>query len=318
MIRHQIRLAAAAAACLVLAACSQPADMGPPQVDVPTPLPSGINFSPEIETDPVDESCQPLASYNPGATTVEQAVAQLDSQDQISIGVSQSTNLMGYTDPTTTSPAGFDIDIATAIAHSILGPDANIRWVPMTSKQREEAVNTDRVDLVVRTMTMNCKRWGDVEFSAEYYHAGQRLLVPKASGIEGLADLADDHLVCTGEGSTSVRTIAEQSAAQAVTVPDFNDCLIMLQQGTVDAITSDDTILAGMAAQDPTLQVVGEAFSQEPYGIAFQKGNTDLARYVNKALAAIIADGTWQKAYDKWLKGPLGVAGAPPSPQYRD
>ncbi|WP_205324867.1 glutamate ABC transporter substrate-binding protein [Glycomyces sp. YM15] len=318
MIRHQIRLAAAAAACLVLAACSQPADMGPPQVDVPTPLPAGIDFSPEIATDPVDESCQPLASYNPGAVTVDAAKAQLDSQDQINIGVSQSTNLMGYIDPETNTPAGFDIDIATAIAHSILGPDATIRWVPMTSKQREDAVNTDRVDMVVRTMTMNCDRWANVEFSAEYYHAGQRLLVPAASGIEGLADLAADHLVCTGEGSTSVRTIAEQSAAQAVTVPDFNDCLVLLQQGTVDAITSDDTILAGMAAQDPTLRVVGEAFSQEPYGIAFQKGNTDLARYVNKALAEIIANGTWQTAYDKWLKGPLGVAGAPPSPQYRD
>jgi polar amino acid transport system substrate-binding protein len=318
MIRHQIRLAAAAAACLVLAACSQPADMGPPQVDVPTPLPSGIEFSPEIDTAPVDESCQPLVSYNPGSTTAAQALAQLDSQDQISIGVSQSTNLMGYIDPATNTPAGFDIDIATAVAQAILGPDANIRWVPMTSDQREDAVNDDRVDMVVRTMTMNCKRWSNVEFSAEYFHAGQRLLVPKDSGITGLADLAEDHLVCTGNGSTSVRTIADQSAAQAVTVPDFNDCLVLLQQGTVDAITSDDTILAGMAVQDPTLEVVGEAFSQEPYGIAFQKGNTDLARFVNKALADLIADGTWQKAYDKWLKGPLGVAGAPPSPQYRD
>ncbi|MEV3934694.1 glutamate ABC transporter substrate-binding protein [Glycomyces sp. NPDC049804] len=318
MIRHQIRFAAAAAACLVLAACSQPADMGPPQVDVPTPLPSGINFSPEIDTAPVDESCQPLASYNPGSTTVEQAVAQLDDPEQITIGVSQSTNLMGYIDPETNTPAGFDIDIATAVAQSILGADANIRFVPMTSGEREPAVNDDRVDMVVRTMTMNCKRWANVEFSAEYFHAGQRLLVPTASGITGLADLADDHLVCTGDGSTSVRTIAEQSAAQAVTVPDFNDCLVLLQQGTVDAITSDDTILAGMAVQDPTLEVVGDAFSQEPYGIAVQKGNTDLARYINAALAQIIANGTWQTAYDKWLKGPLGVAGAPPSPQYRD
>ncbi|MFC3491358.1 glutamate ABC transporter substrate-binding protein [Glycomyces rhizosphaerae] len=318
MIRHQIRLAAAAAACLVLAACSQPAGMEPPQVDVPTPLPAGINFEPEIDTAPVDESCQPLASYNPGSATVEKARAGLDDQEQISIGISQSTNLMGYIDPATNTPTGFDIDIATAIAESILGPDANIRWVPMTSKQREGAVNEDRVDMVVRTMTMNCKRWADVEFSAEYYHAGQRLLVPKTSGIKSLADLAEDHLVCTGEGSTSVRTIAEQSAAQPVTVPDFNDCMILLQQGTVDAITTDDTILAGMAAQDPTLEVVGDAFSQEPYGIAFQKGNTDLARYVNSALAALIADGTWQTSYDKWLKGPLGVAGAPPSPQYRD
>jgi polar amino acid transport system substrate-binding protein len=291
--------------------------MGPPEVDVPTPLPSGIDFSPEVST-AADETCDELASYSPGSTTVEQARAMLDNQEQISIGISQSTNLMGYRDPETNKLAGFDIDIATAVANAILGPEANIRWVPMTSSEREEAVNSDRVDMVVRTMTMNCERWANVEFSAEYYHAGQRLLVPRTSGIGGLGDLASDHLVCTGNGSTSVRTIAEQSEAQPVTVPDFNDCLILLQQGIVDAITTDDTILAGMAAQDPTLQVVGDAFSAEPYGIAFQKGNTDLARYVNGALANLIADGTWQAAYDKWLKGPLNTAGAPPSPKYRD
>jgi len=318
MIRHQIRLAVAAAACLILAACSGPSDMEPPHVDVPTPLPSGINFDPDKETEAADESCEPLKSYNPASVTAEQARAQLDDQDQISIGISQSTNLMGYRDPETNALAGFDIDIATAVAKSLLGDDVSIRWVPMTSKQREDAVNGDRVDMVVRTMTMNCERWDDVEFSAEYYHAGQRLLVPKSSGITGLADLTADHRVCTGDGSTSVRTISEQSEARPVTVPDFNDCLILLQQGTVDAITTDDTILAGMAVQDPTLQIVGDAFSQEPYGIAFQKGNTDLARYVNGALAELIADGTWQAAYDEWLKGPLDVAAAPPSPQYRD
>ncbi|SDD34848.1 glutamate ABC transporter substrate-binding protein [Glycomyces harbinensis] len=318
MIRHQIRLAAAAAACFVLAACSGPANMEPPNIDVPTPLPSGIDFEPDIETAPVDESCDPLASYSPGAVTAEQARAQLDDGEQISIGISQSTNLMGYRDPETNALAGFDIDIATAVAEAVLGADANIRWVPMTSNERVPSLDEDRVDLIVRTMTMNCDRWNEVEFSAEYYHAGQRLLVPTASGITGLADLTADHLVCTGNGSTSVRTIAEQSEAQAVTVPDFNDCLVLLQQGTVDAITTDDTILAGMAVQDPTLQVVGDAFSVEPYGIAFQKGNTDLARFVNGALETIIADGTWQAAYDKWLKGPLAVEGAPPGPKYRD
>ncbi len=319
MMRHQIRLAAAAAACLVLAACSGPTDMQPPDVDVPTPLPSGIDFSPEAGGAPADESCDPLASYNPGATTAAQALAGLDNQEQISIGISQSTNLMGYRDPETNALAGFDIDIATAIAKSILGDDANIRWVPMTSGERVEAVNGDRVDMVVRTMTMNCERWGEVEFSAEYYHAGQRLLVPQTSGIEGLAEMTAEQQVCTGANSTSVSNIAAVNAeVRPVTVPDFNDCLVLLQQGTVDAVAIDDTILAGMAAQDPTLHVVGDAFSQEPYGIAFQKDNTDLARYVNGALAALIADGTWQAAYDKWLKGPLGVAGAAPAPKYRD
>ena len=317
MIRHQFRLAAAAAVCLALAACSGPTSMEPPEVDVPTPLPAGIDFDPDIETAPAQE-CNPLASYSPGAVTADQARAQLDSGEQISIGISQSTNLMGYLDPESSTLAGFDIDIATAVAEEILGEGATIRWVPMTSSERVPSLDGDRVDMVVRTMTMNCSRWSEVEFSAEYYHAGQRLLVPRTSGINGLTDLTGDHLVCTGHGSTSVRTIAEQSEAQTVTVPDYNDCLVLLQQGTVDAITTDDTILAGMAVQDPTVHVVGEAFSAEPYGIALQLGNTDLARFVNGALERIIADGTWQAAYNEWLQGPLAVEAAPPSPQYRD
>ncbi|MCD0443815.1 glutamate ABC transporter substrate-binding protein [Glycomyces sp. A-F 0318] len=317
MIRHQIRLAAAAAACLVLAACSGPTSMEPPSVDVPTPLPSGIDFDPDVET-AAPEECNALASYAPGAVTAEQARAQLDDDGRISIGISQSTNLMGYRDPETNALAGFDIDIATAIAEKLLGEGADIRWVPMTSSERVPSLDEDRVDMIVRTMTMTCDRWTEVEFSAEYYHAGQRLLVPKASGITGLADLTAEDLVCTGHGSTSVRTIAEQAESEMVTVPDYNDCLVLLQQGTVDAIAIDDTILAGMAVQDPTLHVVGEAFSDEPYGIAMQLGNTDLARFVNGALEDVIAEGTWQQAYDEWLEGPLAVEAAPPSPQYRD
>jgi polar amino acid transport system substrate-binding protein len=309
----------AAAACLVLAACAGPANMEPPHVDVPTPLPEGIEFNPEASPSDPDMSCDPLASYSPGAVTAEQARATLDNPDQISIGISQSTNLMGYRDPETNTLAGFDIDIATAMVQAIMGDATKVRWVPMTSSEREPALAENRVDMVVRTMSINCERWQNVEFSTEYYHAGQRLLVSRDSEIAGLAEMTSDQMVCTGANSTSVGNIVNVNAeVQPVTVPDFNDCLVLLQQGTVDAIAIDDTILAGMAVQDPTLEVVGEAFSVESYGIAFQKGNTDLARFVNGALAAMIADGRWQASYDKWLAEPLAADAAPLTTKYRD
>ncbi|MCC3764904.1 glutamate ABC transporter substrate-binding protein [Glycomyces sp. TRM65418] len=328
MIQHRIahpkrtvRLAVvtAAAAGLLLAACTGPADMEPPNVDVPTPLPAGIDFAPDASPAEPDTSCDPLASYNPAGVTAEQARATLDNPDQISIGISQSTNLMGYYDPVTSRLEGFDIDIARALVEAIMGDETKVKWVPMTSGERESAVNDDRVDMVVRTMSITCDRWENVEFSSEYFRAGQRLLVSKDSGIEGLTDMTAEQQVCTGASSTSVGNIAAVNAeVQPVTVPDFNDCLVLLQQGTVDAVAIDDTILAGMAVQDPTLHIVGEPFSQESYGIAFEKGNTDLARFVNGALAAMIADNTWQTAYDTWLKGPLGVDATAPSTTYRD
>ncbi|GAA2304063.1 glutamate ABC transporter substrate-binding protein [Glycomyces scopariae] len=319
MIRFAKSALAAAAACLVLAACTSPADMEPPEVDVPTPLPEGVDFDPEASPAAPDTSCDPLASYSPGSFTAEQARATLDDPDQISIGISQSTNLMGYRDPETNELAGFDIDIATAMVQAVMGDAAKVRWVPMTSAEREQALADDRVDMVVRTMSITCERWENVEFSTEYYHAGQRLLVTKDSGIADLAEMTADQQVCTGASSTSVGNIAAVNAeVQPVTVPDFNDCLVLLQQGTVDAVAIDDTILAGMAVQDPTLQVVGETFSVESYGIAFEKDNTDLARFVNGALAAMIADGRWQSSYDKWLAGPLASDAAALTTKYRD
>ncbi|WP_199043667.1 glutamate ABC transporter substrate-binding protein [Glycomyces salinus] len=312
MMRQKIQFATAAAACLLLAACATPSDPPPPDVEVPVPLPEGIDFDPDLSTEPPDDSCDPLASYRPGSVTAEEARETLAEPDLVRIGISQSTNLMGYRDPVSNDLSGFDIDIAREIAERLMGSADAVQWVPMTSSEREEAVNSERADLVVRTMTMNCERWQEVEFSTEYYHAGQRLLVQSESGIEGLEDLTADHQVCTGEGSTSPGNINRLSEAQPVTVPDFNDCLVLLQQGVVDAITTDDTILAGMAVQDPTLAVVGEPFSEEPYGIAFAKGNTELAQYVNGVLEDMIEDGTWAEIYERWLATPLDQPDPPP------
>jgi polar amino acid transport system substrate-binding protein len=249
-----------------------------------------------------------LANIGPGVDT---------EASDVTIGVSQSTNLMGYRDPGSGRLDGFDISVARELAERLMGDGAAVRFVPMTSGEREPALQNGDVDIVVRTMTMTCARWENVAFSSEYYTAGQRLLVTDGSGIDGLDDLTADHLVCTGAGSTSPSQIAALSDAQPVTVPDFNDCLMLIQQGIVDAVSTDDTILAGMAIQDPALVVVGDAFSDEPYGVAANSDNVDLVRFINGALEEMRDDGTWDRIYDRWLAGSLGDADAP-KPQYRD
>jgi polar amino acid transport system substrate-binding protein len=302
-----------------LAACSTSSTLEPPQVEVPLPLPEGIDFHPEVTPPPSDaDECGRRESFAPDPDiTAADARGSLIDAEHVTIGVSQSTNLMGYRDPGSGRLDGFDISVARELAERLMGDGAAVRFVPMTSGEREPALQNGDVDIVVRTMTMTCARWENVAFSSEYYTAGQRLLVTDGSGIDGLDDLTADHLVCTGAGSTSPSQIAALSDAQPVTVPDFNDCLMLIQQGIVDAVSTDDTILAGMAIQDPALVVVGEAFSDEPYGVAANSDNVDLVRFINGALEEMRDDGTWDRIYDRWLAGSLGDADAP-KPQYRD
>ncbi|MQA60867.1 MAG: transporter substrate-binding domain-containing protein [Actinophytocola sp.] len=95
----------------------------------------------------------------------------------------------------------------------------------------------------------------------------------------------------------------------------MTDCLVLLQQGQVEAISTDDTVLAGLAEQDPATKVVGSTFSSEPYGIGIPKDNEDMVRYVNAALEDV-HDGAWQDSYDRWLEPALGPA-TPPTPSYQ-
>lgn len=187
----------------------------------------------------------------------------------------------------------------------------------VTSDQREEALEEGTVDVVVRTMTVTCERWERVNFSTVYFEAGQRLLVHRDSGYSDVEDLAGER-VCSARGSTSLRRLAAHDAGLVpVEVADWSDCLVMLQQGQVEGFSTDDTILAGMARQDPQLHVVGDRFSSEPYGMAFNKDAEDFVRFANALLAQMRDDGTWERMYDDWLTD-LGPAPDPPTANYRD
>ena len=135
--------------------------------------------------------------------------------------------------------------------------------------------------------------------------------------VRGIDDLAGKR-VCAARGTTSATRIQQlQPEATVVTVPMWSDCLVVLQQGQVDAISTDDTILAGLASQDPYLMMVGGSLGVEPYGIGVNKDNPDLVRFVNGTLDRIRSDGTWNRIYDRWLSV-LGPSPGPPPAVYRD
>ncbi|GAA3170856.1 hypothetical protein GCM10020255_059510 [Rhodococcus baikonurensis] len=167
------------------------------------------------------------------------------------------------------------------------------------------------VDVVVKTMTITCERREKVDFSTQYFSAEQRIQVLQGSPVRGIDDLAGKR-VCAARGTTSATRIQQlQPEATVVTVPMWSDCLVVLQQGQVDAISTDDTILAGLASQDPYLMMVGGSLGVEPYGIGVNKDNSDLVRFVNGTLDRIRTDGTWNRIYDRWLS----VLGPSPGPR---
>lgn len=310
-------VAALTATALLLTACS-----GPSGAD-------DLRLTPEAEpeataapspAEPV-QCADPLASYAPDgplpapdALPAGSTMAEIRERGSLVVGVSADTLLMGARNPLTGDIEGFDIDMLREVSRAIFGDPDRLTFRVITSGQRIEALQDGSVDLVARAFTINCERWEQIAFSAEYYHAGQKVLVTRDSTAAGIADL-EGQRVCAPEGTTTLTRLEEYPGIEPVPATTHTQCLVLFQQGRVDAITGDDTILAGFAAQDPYAKVVGEAISDEPYGIGVPREDTDMVRFVNAVLERVKADGTWAASYDRWL-GVLGPAPAPPAAVY--
>ncbi|MFF5895926.1 glutamate ABC transporter substrate-binding protein [Streptomyces argenteolus] len=281
-----------------------------------------------------EECTDPEASLPPSDADGP-SIAKIRDRGKLIAGVDQNSFRWGYRDPGTGTLEGFDIDLVRAIAKDILGdPDAVIfRAIP--TNQRIAALANDRVDVVVRTMTINCKRLEQVSFSTAYFQAGQQVLAPKESGIDGYDASLKGKRVCTAEGSTAYDALNEKSFGAVfedehdgtaldkdqLTVPNQLDCLVRLQLGEVDAVVTDNALAAGQAAQDPSVELKGDKpFTTEYYGVAAKLGADDLVARVNHVLVqyrAGGADSPWMKSYRQWLaEGLPGIKG-PPAPKYR-
>ncbi|RCX18657.1 amino acid ABC transporter substrate-binding protein (PAAT family) [Fontibacillus phaseoli] len=232
----------------------------------------------------------------------EGGLGAIKDRGKLVVGVKFDTKLFGLKDPSSGNVEGFDIDISKQLAKRILGDENKVEFKEVTSKTRIPMLNNSEIDMVVATMTITEERKKEVDFSDVYFQAGQSLLVKKGSPIKGIEDVTADTKVMSSKGATSVKNIKEK--VPGVTVLEFDnyqDAFSALKAGQGDALTTDDAILYGMAAQDPNYEVVGEPFTDEPYGIAIQKGNSDLVQAVNDALKEMHENGEYDAIYEKWI-----------------
>lgn len=324
--RHQLAAVLSAAAAVVLAGCAAPSLPG----DTPAPAASPaeqVSAPPQQSCDNPRQSFAPRGGFGDG--TLQQEIRARRPQ-QLVVGVSGDSKLLGSRVPGKPNEfEGFDIDLAKAVGRAIFGEggETKVRFRVITAAQRIPLVNDGAedggVDLVARNMTMNCSRWEEVNFSATYFVADQRILVRSADEGRASADQlgARKARVCAPRGSTSIQRIANDpnyAGVVPVQVDQHTTCLALLQQGRVDAITGDSTVLAGLAEQDDGVTVLPGQFSEdasEPYGLAVAKDHPEFAAFVNDVLRDYIADGRWQASYDTYFKDAL-KAGTPPEPQY--
>lgn len=274
------------------------------------------------------EECEsPEASLSPDdkdGPTIE----AIRDRKKLIVGVDQNSYRWGYRNPNKASATleGFDIDLAHKIAEEILGDRDAVLFRAVPTNQRVKAIQSGQVDMVVRTMTITCDREKEVSFSTAYFKTGQQVLAPKSSKITGFDDTLDGKKVCSAKGSTALTKLEELKkkgldADIGTTVPNQLDCLVRLQLGEVDAVVTDSALAASQAAQDPTVELKGDApLNTEYYGVAMkkpEKGEDDLVRRVNQVLEDYRKNG-WQKSYDDWLEPALGESAGPPAPKYSD
>ena len=316
--RRRLLATAVLAVCTLLPGC---AVFGTEDTPVPAPAASS---APGPARPAAPAACRDATtSYAPSALPSSDdlpagsTMAKIKERGRLVAGVSADSYLLGARDPLGGAIQGFDIDFVKAMAKAILGDEDRYQLVVITAAQRIPALQSGQVDLVARNMTMTCDRWQQIAFSSEYYRAGQKILVRLGSKATSLADLAGQR-VCAPLGTSSMDNLVRlQPKAVAVGSDSHTGCLVLFQQGQVDAITGDDTVLAGLAAQDPYAEVPAQKpFTAEPYGLGMNAEDVDLVRFVNARLAQMRADGEWTRIYDRWFAEPLGPAPSPPKAVY--
>ena len=235
----------------------------------------------------------------------------LQTKGKIRIGTQEDNTPFSVKIPATGKWDGFDVAIGREIAKAIFGdaedPEKFIEWVAVTSATRIPAITDNKADIVVKTFTINEERKAQIDFSDVYFRTGQRILVKKDNTtIKEAADMAGK-TICSQRGSTSEKNIltATNNAARPLLLDSYPACLLALQQGQADAVSTDETILFGLVKQDPNTKIVGAYFSDEPYGIGIKKSaggdRTGFVDFINRTMITLITTGTWAKYYEQYI-----------------
>ncbi|WP_194408873.1 glutamate ABC transporter substrate-binding protein [Microbacterium cremeum] len=264
-------IALAAAGALALSACATGGTPG--GEDTPAPEPEEVTFE-------------------EGTT-----MAELNEAGTITIGTKFDQPLFGLMGPSGT-PEGFDVEIGKIIAAELGIDEGSIEWKESVSANREPFIQNGEVDIVIATYTINDKRKEVVSFAGPYYMAGQSILVlADNDDIESEEDLVGQP-VCSVTGSTPAAKLAE-IGAEPVLTDTYSNCLEPLRNGQVVAVSTDNVILAGLAAQNEgEFKVVGEPFTDEPYGIGLALEDTEFRMWINDVLEASYEDGRYEAAWN--------------------
>lgn len=236
---------------------------------------------------------------------------RIKSAGVVKVGVKEDQPGLGFLDPTTGERTGFDVDVARWIAASLGYDEDKIEFTAIPSANREQAIVNGDIDYYVGTYSITDKRKEQISFAGPYFVTGQGLLVAADNDtITGKDSLTAEDIVCSATGSTSIQRIKDETPAQTKEYDTYSTCVEDLKNGQADAVTTDEAILIGYAAQSPDeLKVVGDVFSEERYGVGIAKGDTALQEFIN----TMFTDGgdTWQAIFDKNL-GASGVKATQP------
>ncbi len=237
---------------------------------------------------------------------------KMTQRGKVIVGVKEDQPGLGLKDATTGNYSGFDIEIARLISAKLgFDPASKIEYKPIPSASREQAITNGDIDYYVGTYSITDKRKEQISFAGPYFIAGQDLLVRKDDTAITGPDSLMGKKVCSVTGSTPIQRVRDQKLTEDTNVVEFqtySECVTKLDQGEVDAVTTDDAILKGYAAQEPDkFKVVGKTFSTEKYGIGLPKDDTALRNKVNDVLQEAIDGGEWQRIYD----ATLGKSGSP-------
>jgi polar amino acid transport system substrate-binding protein len=272
------------------------------------------------------------ASYAPAQTldVYEGSYMQhLRDLERIRVGVDENTRGLSARKAESGDIEGFEVDLAHEIAKAVFGEELysaeRVILIPLLTSEKTSSVADQQVDLTISAASMSCRRWEEVDFSAEYYTAHQEFLVRSDSPIRTAADL-DGRTVCVTANSTSLG-ILEELVPEAVPLPvdARTDCLVALQNGRADTYFGHDTFLYGMLLQDPTLEIRTGILDPDDtvshYGIAINREHREFTRFVNGVLEEVIASGRWQEMANQWLVMELELppriaVPVPPEPNY--
>jgi len=240
----------------------------------------------------------------------DSTLGKIQEKGEITIGVKYDVPPFGVQNPQTSEIEGFDIEMGKAVAEK-LGVEP--KFIEAISDNRIPFLEDGTADLILSTMTINEERVQQIEFSDPYFIARGRVLVPGDSDITGVQDLAGKN-VCTALGSTYEANLKEQAPeAKLRLVDSYSECLELLQNGAVDAVSTDDVILTGMIIQDDTLKMVGEELTQEPYGAGIKKGETEMVEFVNGVFQELKDSGRWAELHQEWIGKYTGESAEPPN-----